>query len=109
MPNKKEYNKLIDPYRLHEKVLEMKNYLINKYTKYLLAISNYMEKIKFENYSFTYGGSRFANLENMKKMLSSAQSSSKSNPRSSSNSKDEYSIRRRTNMLSRPGSVIYFN
>ena len=87
----------------------MKNYLINKYTKYLLAISNYMEKIKFENYSFTYGGSRFANLENMKKMLSSAQSSSKSNPRSSSNSKDEYSIRRRTNMLSRPGSVIYFN
>ena len=109
LKEEKEEHKLEKLLKETEIELEMKNYLINKYTKYLLAISNYMEKIKFENYSFTYGGSRFANLENMKKMLSSAQSSSKSNPRSSSNSKDEYSIRRRTNMLSRPGSVIYFN
>ena len=100
---KEEYNleKLI---KETEMELERKNSLINKYSKYFTTISNFMDKIKFQNFTFTYEGNSFTNIETIKRLLHNIQSSAKSNTRSSSNSKD-----RKTNMQSRSGSVTYFN
>ena len=109
LKEEKEENKLEKILKETEIELQRKNYLINKYTKYILAISNFMDKINFKNFSFTYGGSSFNNLDNIKRMMHNIQSSAKSNTRSSSNSKDEFLNKRKTNMLSRPGSVFYYN
>ena len=90
--------------------LEKKNNIINKLYNVLADVSHFMDKIKVKNFMFTFDGNNLNNLENIRKLIYNIQPAGKSNTRSSSNSKDDvYSNKRKTNVQSTSGSVIYFN
>ena len=93
----------------NEMELEKKNRIINKLYNVMANISSFMNKIKMNNFTFTYDGKNINNLENFNKMLSNSQSNYNLNTRSNSNSKyDGLSAKRKTNAQSNSGSVNYF-
>ena len=72
-------------------------------------ISSFMNKIKMNNFTFTYDGTNINNLDLFKKMLANSQSNLNLTTRSNSNSKDDgLSAKRKTNVQSTSGSVNYF-
>ena len=105
----KGYSALIKILRENEIELEKKNDIINKLYNVMSNITNFMNKIKMNNFTFTYDGKNINNLENFNKMLSNSQSNYNLNTRSNSNSKyDGLSAKRKTNAQSNSGSVNYF-
>ena len=95
--------------RENEQELEKKNRIIEKFYKVISNISNFMNKIKMNNFTFTYDGNNINNLDLFKKMLANSQSYMNSTTRSNSNSKDDgLSAKRKTNVQSNSGSVHYF-
>ena len=105
----KGYSTLIKILRENEIELEKKNDIINKLYGVMSNITNFMNKIKMNNYTFTYDGKNINNLENFNKMLSNSQSNYNLTTRSNSNSKyDGSSAKRKTNVQSNSGSVNYF-
>ena len=90
--------------------LEKKNNIINKLYNVLADILHFMDKIKVKNLMNIFDGNSLNNLENIRKLIYNIQSGTKSNTRSSSNSKDDiYSNKRKTNAQRTSGSVTYFN
>ena len=95
--------------RENEQELEKKNRIIEKFYKVISNISNFMNKIKMNNFTFTYDGNNINNLDLFKKMMTNSQSYMNSTTRSNSNSKDDgLSSKRKTNVQSNSGSVNYF-
>ena len=89
--------------------MRKKNRIINKLYNIISNISNFMNKIKMNNFTFTYDGNNLNNLEFFKKMLANSQSNYNLSARSNSNSKDDgLSTKRKTNFQSTSGSVNYF-
>ena len=100
---------LIKILKENEIELEKKNRIINKLYNVMSNISNFMNKIKMNNFTFTYDGNNINNLEFFKKMLANSQSNYNLSARSNSNSKDDgLSTKRKTNFQSTSGSVNYF-
>jgi len=100
---------LIKILKENEIELEKKNRIINKLYNVMSNISNFMNKIKMNNFTFTYDGNNLNNLEFFKKMLANSQSNYNLSARSNSNSKDDgLSTKRKTNFQSTSGSVNYF-
>ena len=100
---------LIKILKENEIELEKKNRIINKLYNVMSNISNFMNKIKMNNFTFTYDGNNINNLEFFKKMLANSQSNYNLSARSNSNSKDDgLSTKRKTNIQSTSGSVNYF-
>ncbi len=92
----------------NEMELEKKNRIINKLYNVMANISSFMNKIKMNNFTFTYDGTNINNLDLFKKMLANSQSLNLTT-RSNSNSKDDgLSAKRKTNVQSTSGSVNYF-
>ena len=95
--------------RENEQELEKKNRIIEKFYKVISNISSFMNKIKMNNFTFTYDGNNINNLDLFKKMLANTQSNMNLTTRSNSNSKDDgLSTKRKTNVQSNSGSVNYF-
>ena len=93
----------------NEMELEKKNRIINKLYNVMANISSFMNKIKMNNFTFTYDGTNINNLDLFKKMLANSQSNLNLTTRSNSNSKDDgLSAKRKTNVQSTSGSVNYF-
>ena len=92
-----------------EDELNKKNILINNLYNCLGDISNFMNKIQIKNFQNLFDGNCFNNVENIKKMIFNFQSGGKSNRGSSTNSKDDYSNKRKTNLQRSSGSTINFN
>jgi hypothetical protein len=68
-----------------------------------------MNKIKMNNFTFTYDGNNISNLDQFKKMMANSQSNLNFSLRSNSNSKDDgLSSKRKTNVQSATSSVNYF-
>ena len=104
----KGYKTLIKILQENERELEKKNNIINKLYIVMSNITNFMNKIKMNNFTFTYDGKNINNLENFKKILANSQSNYNLSTRSNSNSKyDGLSTKRKTNVQS-TGSVNYF-
>jgi len=100
---------LIKILKENEIELEKKNRIINKLYNVMSNISKFMNKIKMNNFTFTYDGNNLNNLEFFKKMLANSQSNYNLSARSNSNSKDDgLSTKRKTNFQSTSGSVNYF-
>ena len=92
--------------RENEQELEKKNRIIEKFYKVISNISSFMNKIKMNNFTFTYDGNNINNLDLFKKMLANTQSNMNLTTRSNSNSKDDgLSTKRKTNVQSNSGSV----
>ena len=88
----------------NEMELEKKNRTINKLYNVMSNISSFMNKIKMNNFTFTYDGKNINNLDLFKKMLAESQSNVNLN-----NSKDDdLSAKRKTNVKSNSVSVTYF-
>jgi hypothetical protein len=105
----KENEKLFRLLKENEQEIDKKNRIIEKYYKVISNISNFMNKIKMNNFTFTYDGNNINNLDLFKKMLASSQSNMNLTTRSNSNSKDDgLSAKRKTNVQSNSGSVNYF-
>ena len=72
-------------------------------------ISSFMNKIKMNNFTFTYYRNNINNLEHLKKMMANSQSNLNLTTRSNSNYKDDgLSNKRKTNIQSNSGSINYF-
>ena len=75
-------------------------------------ISNFMNKIKMNNYTFTYDGKNINDFDHFKKTSGNSHNSQSNyniSTRSNSNSKyDGLSAKRKTNAQSNSGSVNYF-
>lgn len=101
---------LIKLLKENEMELEKKNRIINKLYNVMSNISNFMNKIKMNNFTFTYDGNNINNLDYFKKMLlANSQSNMNLTTRSNSNSKDDgLSSKRKSNLQSTSGSVTYF-
>ena len=106
----KENKNLMELLRENEMELDKKNRIINKLYDVMSNISSFMNKIKINNFTFTYDGNNISNLEYFKKLLANSQSSlNLSTARSNSNSKDDgLSSKRKTNVQSTSSSVNYF-
>ena len=106
----KENKKLMELLRENEMELDKKNRIINKLYDVMSNISSFMNKIKINNFTFTYDGNNISNLEYFKKLLANSQSNlNLSTARSNSNSKDDgLSSKRKTNVQSTSSSVNYF-
>ena len=105
----KENKNLMELLRENEMELDKKNRIINKLYDVMYNISSFMNKIKMNNFTFTYDGNNINNLDLFKKMLASSQSNMNLTTRSNSNSKDDgLSAKRKTNVQSNSGSVNYF-
>ena len=65
---------LIKILKENEIELEKKNRIINKLYNVMSNISNFMNKIKMNNFTFTYDGNNINNLELFKKVLVNSQS-----------------------------------
>ena len=95
--------------RENEQELEKKNRIIEKFYKVISNISSFMNKIKMNNFTFTYDGNNINNLDLFKKKLVNSQSYMNLTTRSYSNSKDDgLSTKRKTNVQSNSASVNYF-
>ena len=93
----------------NEMELEKKNRIINKLFNVMTNIGSFMNKIKMNNFTFTFDGNSINNLENFKKLMTSSQSNLNLTTRSNSNSKDDgLSNKRKTNVQSNSGSINYF-
>ena len=93
----------------NEMELEKKNRIINKLYNVMTNIGSFMNKIKMNNFTFTFDGNSINNLENFKKLMASSQSNLNLTTRSNSNSKDDgLSNKRKTNVQSNSGSINYF-
>ena len=93
----------------NEMELEKKNRIINKLFNVMTNIGSFMNKIKMNNFTFTFDGNSINNLENFKKLMASSQSNLNLTTRSNSNSKDDgLSNKRKTNVQSNSGSINYF-
>ena len=93
----------------NEMELEKKNRIINKLYNVMANIGSFMNKIKMNNFTFTFDGNNINNLDLFKKMLAKSKSNLNLNSRSNSNSKDDgLSNKRKTNVQSNSGSVNYF-
>ena len=106
----KENKNLMELLRENEMELDKKNRIINKLYDVMSNISSFMNKIKINNFTFTYDGNNISNLEYFKKLLANSQSNlNLSTARSNSNSKDDgLSSKRKTNVQSTSSSVNYF-
>ena len=105
----KENKNLKDLLRENETELEKKNRIINKLYDVMYNISSFMNKIKMNNFTFTYDGNNISNLDQFKKMMANSQSNLNFSLRSNSNSKDDgLSSKRKTNVQSATSSVNYF-
>jgi predicted nucleic acid-binding Zn-ribbon protein len=105
----KENKNLMELLRENEMELDKKNRIINKLYDVMSNISSFMNKIKINNFTFTYDGNNISNLEYFKKLLANSQSSLNLSNRSNSNSKDDgLSSKRKTNVQSTSSSVNYF-
>ena len=93
----------------NEMELEKKNRIINKLYNVMTNIGSFMNKIKMNNFTFTFDGNNINNLEHLKKMMANSQSNLNLTTRSNSNSKDDgLSNKRKTNIQSNSGSINYF-
>lgn len=93
----------------NEMELEKKNRIINKLYNVMANIGSFMNKIKMNNFTFTFDGNNINNLEHLKKMMANSQSNLNLTTRSNSNSKDDgLSNKRKTNIQSNSGSINYF-
>ena len=93
----------------NEMELEKKNRIINKLYNVMTNIGSFMNKIKMNNFTFTYDGNNINNLEHFKKLMAYSQSNLNLTTRSNSNSKDDgLSNKRKTNIQSNSGSINYF-
>ena len=105
----KGYSTLIKILKENEIELEKKNNIINKLYSVMSNISNFMNKIKMNNYTFTYDGKNINDFDHFKKTSGNSQSNYNISTRSNSNSKyDGLSSKRKTNVQSTSGSVSYF-
>jgi aurora kinase len=93
----------------NEMELEKKNRIINKLYNVMTNIGSFMNKIKMNNFTFTFDGNNINNLEHFKKLMANSQSNLNLTTRSNSNSKDDgLSNKRKTNIQSNSGSINYF-
>jgi aurora kinase len=93
----------------NEMELEKKNRIINKLYNVMTNIGSFMNKIKMNNFTFTFDGNNINNLEHFKKLMAYSQSNLNLTTRSNSNSKDDgLSNKRKTNIQSNSGSINYF-
>ena len=103
----KENKNLLDLLKENEMELDNKNRIINKLYSVMYNISSFMNKIKMNNFTFTYDGNNINNLDLFKKMMANSQSVNLS-IRNNSNYKDDgLSSKRKTNVQPNP-SVNYF-
>ena len=88
----------------NEMELDKKNRIIKKLYNVMSNISSFMNKIKMNNFTFTFDGKNINNLDLFKKMLAESQSNINLN-----NSKDDdLSAKRKTNVKNNSVSVTYF-
>ena len=102
----KENKNLLDLLKENEMELDNKNRIINKLYSVMYNISSFMNKIKMNNFTFTYDGNNINNLDLFKKMMANSQSVNLS-IRNSNYKDDGLSSKRKTNVQPNP-SVNYF-
>ncbi len=102
----KENKNLLDLLKENEMELDNKNRIINKLYNVMYNISSFMNKIKMNNFTFTYDGNNINNLDLFKKMMANSQSVNLS-IRNSNYKDDGLSSKRKTNVQPNP-SVNYF-
>ena len=103
----KENKNLLDLLKENEMELDNKNRIINKLYSVMYNISSFMNKIKMNNFTFTYDGNNINNLDLFKKMMANSQSVNLSIRNNSSYKDDGLSSKRKTNVQPNP-SVNYF-
>ena len=103
----KENKNLLDLLKENEMELDNKNRIINKLYNVMYNISSFMNKIKMNNFTFTYDGNNINNLDLFKKMMANSQSVNLSIRNNSSYKDDGLSSKRKTNVQPNP-SVNYF-
>ena len=92
-----------------EQELERKDATISKLYNVMSNIYTFMNKIKMNNFTFTYDGNNINNLDLFKKMLANSKSSVGINNGSDSSTKDDgLSTKRKTNIQSSSGSISFF-
>ena len=93
-----------------EQELERKDTTISKLYNVMSNIYTFMNKIKMNNFTFTYDGNNINNLDLFKKMLANSKSSVGMTNGSDSSTKDDgLSTKRKTNVQSSSGSISFFS
>jgi aurora kinase len=93
-----------------EQELERKDTTISKLYNVMSNIYTFMNKIKMNNFTFTYDGNNINNLDLFKKMLANSKSNVGMTNGSDSSTKDDgLSTKRKTNVQSSSGSISFFS